>query len=60
MWAIVFAVIAIVCGIGWLCYWLSSASLVMFMIAKGYTLPTEVELKACMKEVIKKKCNFKN
>lgn len=55
MWTIVFAVVAMVCGVGWLCYWLSTASLIMYIIGKEYTLPTDEEWKACMDEVVRRK-----
>lgn len=58
MWTAVFALTTIVCGIGWLCYWVSCAALFMYMIAKEYTLPTDEELKACMVEVIKRKVKW--
>lgn len=52
---IIFAVAAIICAIGWLCYWVSTAALIMYMIRKNYTLPTDPELKACMAEVVRNK-----
>lgn len=55
MWTIVFAVAAVICGIGWLCYWVSTAALIMYMIGKEYTLPTDEELRACTAEVIRRK-----
>lgn len=60
MWIIVFAVAAAICGIGWLSYWLCTASLVMYMIGKEYTLPTDEEWRACMIEVIKRKIKLES
>lgn len=49
--AIVFAIAAAICAIGWLCYWISCAAMLMYMIGKGYTLPTDEEQRACIREV---------
>lgn len=41
----------IILGFGWLNQWVCSASLIMYMQGKEYTLPTERESKACLTEV---------
>lgn len=54
MLTFIFGITAIVCAVGWFCYWLSTAMLIMYMLAKGYTLPTEEESKACMIAILRK------
>ena len=45
--AIVFLVTTVICAIGWLCYWVASAALAKYMLDKGYTPPSDKEMKAC-------------
>lgn len=52
MLTVIFAIAAIACGIGWFCCWVSCAAMIMYMIGKGYTLPTDEEQGACIKEVL--------
>ena len=44
----------VVSSIGWLSYWVGTAALVNYMKAKGYTLPSDEELKECNTYVLKK------
>lgn len=60
MLSVIFAIIAIVCAIGWLCYWVSFAALYMYILAKEYTPPTEEELKVCISEVVKRTLKLKH
>lgn len=41
--AIVFAVIAAICGIGWFVRWVNTMALIMYLIEKGYPTPTKEE-----------------
>lgn len=54
----ILSIALILCSIGCLVFWLGMMSLTMYMIAKEYTLPTEEESKACMKEVLRRSFRF--
>ncbi len=49
-----FAGTTIVSSIGWLCYWVGSAALAKYMIDKGYTPPSDDEMRECSAYVLKK------
>lgn len=49
-----FIVTTIVCGIGWLVYWVGAAALAKYMLDKGYTPPSDEEMKACCMYVWRK------
>lgn len=55
----ILVVVAVVCAIGWLCYWISTAALLAWIQEKGYTLPNDKELKECTKFVVSRLFNFK-
>ena len=44
----------IISSVGWFCYWVGSAALAKYMINKGYTPPSDDEMKACITYVVKK------
>lgn len=46
---IVLAVIAIVCGIGWLKSRISTHALILYLLGKEYTPPSKAEMEACCK-----------
>ncbi len=52
MVTVILLILTAVCAIGWLCYWVSFAALTMYMIGKEYTLPSDSEIRECMKEVV--------
>lgn len=56
---IVLAITTAVCGIGWLVYWVSTASLLLYMIRKGYVLPTKAEWRDCAYSVLSHLINKK-
>ena len=60
MLVIIFAIIAVVCAVKWLCYYVSFAALYMYLLGKEYTPPTEEELKACIREVVRKTLGIKD
>lgn len=41
--AIIFAIAAMVCAIGWLVRWINTAALLWYLIDKGYPEPTKEE-----------------
>lgn len=49
-----FAGTTIISSIGWLCYWVGSAALAKYMTDKGYTPPSDDEMRACSAYVLKK------
>lgn len=49
---ILLVIALVVCASKWLSYWISSAALLLYIQGKEYTLPSEEEMKACMKAVI--------
>ncbi len=51
---IFFVITTIIASIGWLLYWVGSAALAKYMIDKGYTLPSDEEMKTCCTYVWKK------
>lgn len=54
MITVFFIMTTIVSTVGWLCHWVGSAALVNYMKNKGYTLPSDEELKECNAYVLKK------
>ena len=53
MLAIIFAIAAMVCAIGWLVYWLVSLALILYMTGQDIPLPSRDEMKACLEAVIR-------
>lgn len=47
----VLLIATIVCAVGWFCARLSTMTLLQFMNEKGYTFPTDAELKMCSRKV---------
>jgi len=47
---IAFAIVAIICAVGWFLSWIRALTLICFLDEKNYTLPTEQELKACSRK----------
>ena len=47
MLTIVLAVVAVICGIGWLKYYISTCALVYYLQKKGYTPPSDQEIQEC-------------
>ena len=45
---IILAITTVICGIGWLVYWLSTASLLLYLLRHGYPWPTEEEWRDCV------------
>lgn len=56
---IIFAAIAIVCGIGWLKDAVGIRALSLYMLGKGHTPPTEEELKACCNVAVRRMLGLK-
>lgn len=54
MITVFFIMTTIVSSFGWLCHSVGSAALVKHMKDKGYTLPSDEELKECNAYVLKK------
>lgn len=54
MITVFFILTTIISSIGWLCYWVGSAALVKYMMDKGYTPPSDEEMRACSTYVWKK------
>ena len=54
MLAVVFFVTTVICGIGWLTYWVGAAALAKYLMDKGYKPPSDEEMKACTMYVWKK------
>ena len=46
----ILAIAAVVCAVGWFCARLSTMTLLRFMDEKGYTFPTDSELKTCSRK----------
>lgn len=46
------AIVAVGCALGWFFANISFKTILCFMAEKGYTLPTDEELKACTHQVI--------
>lgn len=49
---VLLAIALVLCASKWLAYWTSSAALLLYIQGKGYTLPSDEEMKACMKAAI--------
>lgn len=47
-------ILLIISCVACLVYWLAMTSLIMFMVANEYTLPTQEETKACAREVLRR------
>ena len=54
MLTLVFAIMAVICGIGWLKYYISTCALVYFIQRKGYTPPNDEEIQECTRWVAEK------
>lgn len=54
MLTIVLAIVAVICGIGWLKYYISTCALVYYLQRKGYTPPSDEEIQECTRWVIKR------
>lgn len=54
MITVFFITTTIIASIGWLTYWAGSAALAKYMADKGYTPPSDEEMKACCTYVWKK------
>jgi len=55
MATVFFVATTVVASAGWFCYWVGSAALAKYMTDKGYTPPSDEEMKACCTYVLKKK-----
>lgn len=51
---LILVIIAAVCGIKWFFSWVGGRAIVLYMLGKGYTPPTDEELKACVMEVLRR------
>ncbi len=47
MWTIIFFITTVICGIGWLCRYVSVLALIYYIEKKGYIQPNDVEIKEC-------------
>ncbi len=54
MITVFFIMTTIISSVGWLCYWVGGAALAKYMMDKGYTFPSDEELKECNTYVLKK------
>lgn len=54
MLTLVFAVTAIICGIGWITNHVAVKSILYYMAQKGYKPPADAEIKECTLAVIKR------
>lgn len=50
MYSAIVTLIAIVCAVKWLCLWVGNAALILYMLKKEYTLPSDEEIEACLTE----------
>ena len=53
MLAIIFAITTAICAIGWYIRWLTTMTMIYYMISKGCPEPTREELKKCTHAVIR-------
>lgn len=53
MWTIVFIISTVVCGIGWVVRYISTAAIIYYLEKKGYTKPSDEDIKECTLWVIK-------
>lgn len=53
MWTILFATTTVICGIGWLARYISTAAIIYFIEKKGYIQPNSTEMKECTHWVIR-------
>lgn len=51
--------IAVVCGFGWLKTNISLHAVILYLLSKGYTPPTDAELRACCEVVVKRMFGLK-
>lgn len=56
----ILVVLLLVCALGWLNQYVSTAALIMCILEKGYTPPSEAEMKACAAEVWKRVLKIKS
>ena len=52
MWYAILILTILACAIGWITYYISTLSLLIYMKKKGYMLLTNEEQKACIREVV--------
>ena len=50
----ILTITTIISALGWLNYWVGSAALAKYILDKGYTPPSDDEMKACCTYVWKK------
>lgn len=50
--AAVFAVLAVACAVGWQVRWITNAALILYMLEKGYNVPTKEEQATCIRKII--------
>ncbi len=48
-----FIVTTVICVLGWISRYISCMSLIYYIKKKGYALPSDEEIKACTKYVVK-------
>lgn len=53
MWTIFFAITTVICAIGWMVWYVSSLSMTYYIEKKGYTQPSEEEMKECTLYVVR-------
>lgn len=59
MWTIIFLATTVICAIGWLTRYISTAALVYYIKKKGYAQPNENEIRECTLWVAKHLFNVK-
>ena len=50
----ILTITTIISALGWFNYWIGSAALAKYILDKGYTPPSDEEMKACCTYVLKK------
>lgn len=53
MWTVIFAIVSLICGIGWLSRYISTAAMIYYINKKGYIQPDDNEIKECTMFVVK-------
>lgn len=54
MWTVIFIGTTILCGIGWLSRYISTAAIIYYIEKKGYIQPNDEEIKECTLWVAKR------
>lgn len=49
---VVLLLVSVVCGIGWLIRWLNTSALILYLLEKGYPVPTKEEWEACTQKIL--------